>query len=140
MPVKVTSCPESGPVSSTYMLASMFLLPAAPGPPVPPWYQNPSEVLMGAAPSVKLAPDHVAVRSAVPHGLPNTNPPPLDGSSNTFMNPSHGSDGSGVTIVAASAVLPDRRPRLSTQTSRYPLMDMLISRLKKPSRMRRSAG
>ena len=36
VPVKVTCCPDRLlSFTSTYMLASMFLLPCAPGPPVP---------------------------------------------------------------------------------------------------------
>src|SRR5262245_45838047 len=94
------------------MLASMLLLPTEPGPPEGE-YQNGlgSPIVLGA--SVKTGPENVATRSAVPQPLPNTNPPPCCGVSNTFMKPIHGAAGSTVTVVAACT-------RLVTHSTAHP--------------------
>src|SRR2546423_2245615 len=91
-PVKVTVWPESVSVFSTYMFASIVLLPTAPGPP-PGVYQKGfgSPIVLGE--SVRTGPANVAHRSAVPQPLPNTKPPPFAGISNTFMKPSQVSAG-----------------------------------------------
>src|SRR5262245_3632149 len=89
LPVKVRFVPDRPPVVSTYMLASMFLLPVEPGPPAGV-YQNGFGSFTELGASVSTGPENVATKSAVPQPPLKTNPPPLLGSSNTFMNPCQG--------------------------------------------------
>src|SRR4051812_27164680 len=89
LPVKVTLWPARGPVDSTYMLASMILLPTAPGPPLGV-YQKLLVSLTVFGESVSREPEKEAHKSAVPHALGNTNPPPCCGVSKTFINPCQG--------------------------------------------------
>src|SRR3954467_7895345 len=115
-PVKVKCCPLSVSVFSTYMFASMFLLPVDPGPPLGV-YQNELVSFTEFGASVSVGPENVATRSCVPHPLANTNPPPLDGSSNTFMNPCHGAAGSTVTVVSAPARAAHSNPQPTINAS-----------------------
>src|SRR5262249_55747239 len=111
MPVKVTVWPGSVELSSTYILASMVLFPAAPGPPLGV-YQNELGSPMVFGLNVSVDPENVADRSAVPQVLLKTKAPPWEGSSKTFMKPTQGAPGSTPTVTSAFASLltPRRRP------------------------------
>src|SRR5688572_21355626 len=86
-PLKDVDCPATEPVGvSTYMLAFICLLPGLPGPP-PPTYQNGAGSPIVLGDNVNTGPEKLACKSATPHALPKTYPPPLAGSSNTFMKP-----------------------------------------------------
>src|SRR6478736_3578051 len=99
MPENVTVWPANVPAAgSTYMFASMILLPTEPGPPEGV-YQNGLGSLMVFGPSVSTWPLNTAVRSAVPQELPKTYPPPCCGVSNTFMNPIQLSPGFTVLLA-----------------------------------------
>src|SRR5947207_6298404 len=69
-PVNVKCCPLNVSVFSTYMLASMVLLPVEPGPPLGV-YQNELVSLTEFGASVSVGPENVATRSGTPHPLPN---------------------------------------------------------------------
>src|SRR5690349_8095051 len=88
-----------------YILASMVLFPTEPGPPEGV-YQKGFGSLMVFGPSVSTEPEKVALRSAVPHELPNTKAPPFWGISNTFIYPSHDAPGSTLTVAAVAFASP----------------------------------
>src|SRR5436305_1042607 len=102
LPANVRVCPANVPAAgSTYMLASMLLLPTAPGPPLGVYQKGlGSPIVLGD--SVRVEPENVAQRSGVPQPPPKTKPPPFCGVSNTFMNPIHGALGSTVTEAACA--------------------------------------
>src|SRR3954463_5572686 len=102
-PVNVKCCPLNVSVFSTYMLASMVLLPVEPGPPLGV-YQNELVSLTEFGASVSVGPEKVATRSAVPHPLLKTNPPPWAGVSKTFINPCQGAEESTVMMAAEAEV------------------------------------
>src|SRR4051812_2107233 len=80
----------------------MILLPVDPGPPEGV-YQNELVSFTEFGPSTSCEPAKFAVRSPVPHPLPNTYAPPLLGSSETFMNPCHGAAGFTPTFTTPRA-------------------------------------
>src|SRR3954469_8186558 len=96
----------------------MLLLPTAPGPPDGE-YQKGFGSLIVLGPRVNTGPENVAVRSAVPHPLPKTKPPPFCGVSNTFMNPCQAAVGSTVTSAALAATANRQLPRAKPLTSDF---------------------
>src|SRR6266705_1330418 len=71
VPEKLTFCPGTEPTgNSTYMLASISLLPRAPGMP-PGVYQYEAGSPMVFGERVRPKPEKTATKSAVPQPLPN---------------------------------------------------------------------